>query len=1018
MKRILKAFIILMFSAVLMGAAPINYDYNTAFNITDLKAYIDQHKIANLNNVFCIGQDKVLYYMNFSDTERDYPANPVELNNIISEQIKTYKTNTLQIRYEHDSGCYLSPVVTNESKKQWQDITAVYNTDLEKWQLLDNYGQEVILINPAEQWRGEVTVYVRAKDTTGIESYDKYGVGVTKFRIHKAPVPIFSVSANGNLITLDGTKSYDYDGSYKNLEGNYSLDKGIKAYEWAVMINDEWKVIASAKTYGQAIPKLTYNTNGQQLQDYRLTVMDYDGAYASVSKGMLVYKKPIPNFSYTVAGKATEYSYLGNAGRETVDLADNKAWNDDNFNELYPTSGARTEVWTSTKGLTANNINTYSSNLFNSFNAQLTANKIGTTLYMKNKYDLEAEETKYLTVKNISITDESSSYYNLAGGFKIGTEVIFQAKLSSDTSVNDWTELRTELECDRLYEEKQIEMDRTSENTFYVKSSIPIEVFGDIPYTYKVYSNRTNELIAVYSGKVKIEGEAPIPYLHYTVANNETAYAHKGNINHETVGIFSRIDWKDTGTGIRTEEWKAVKTGEIRSDKEIYVNEVLNSKFNSLISDSKINTQLTAANIYSKVGTASKELYINNVTPNNQTAASVMAGTEVTFKFTLNLNTGSVSELNLKITSDTLGLYNEELTLSGGVYSKYQKLKDIPNQWKDIAYTIDLYSNRTGELIGTYDYTLKITTPITITGYINGIRDNIELITDEKVNITAQTNKYAEKAEVKLPIDVIDARTNTIVAANTYISMDKYEENKWKVDIIIPSSSITDEATIQTDYLATSFNQRDTATDKLFPKVITIKILEFRVKTMYDIYWKDLFLDGSNKRLPNSSISFDKNGKNSYTNDTDGITYYNSNPFKFGYLVDFEIDTIGLFDTDTLCINVIADSANYITGLNINSEFLTIKNNSSFINNLKIKNVIGNYVTWEGSFFLPYTNINDREYDSNAANNVFLPIKFKIDATKNSRNVTYFETTNNYATIFNYYLKSTCRDDIFITNAN
>ena len=55
-------------------------------------------------------------------------------------------------------------------------------------------------------------------------------------------------------------------------------------------------------------------------------------------------------------------------------------------------------------------------------------------------------------------------------------------------------------------------------------------------------------------------------------------------------------------------------------------------------------------------------------------------------------------------------------------------------QWKDIPYTIDVYSNRTGQRIGTYNYVLPITTPITITGYINGLRENIELITDDVVN--------------------------------------------------------------------------------------------------------------------------------------------------------------------------------------------------------------------------------------------------------------------------------------------
>ena len=655
---------------------------------------------------------------------------------------------------------------------------------------------------------------------------------------------------------------------------------------------------------------------------------------------------------------------------------------------------------------------------------------------MKNKYDLEAQQTKYLTVKNISITDESNSYYNTINGFKIGTEVIFQAKLSSDISVSDWSELRTELECNRFYEEEQIEMTRTSEDTFYVKSSIPVDVFGDIPYTYKVYSNRTNELIAIYNGMLKIEGETPIPYFHYTVANSKTAYAHKGNISHETVGIFSSIDWKDTGIGIGTEEWKATKTGEIRSNKGIYVNEVLNNKFNSLISDSKINTQLTATNMYAKIGTTNKELYVNNVTPNNQTPESVMVGTEVTFKFTLNLSAGSASELKLKLTSDTLGLYNEELSLSSGIYSKYQKLKDIPDQWKDIAYTVDIYSNRTGEHIGTYDYILKITTPITITGYINGIRDNIELITDDVVNITAETNKYAQKAEVKFPVDVIDTRTNITIPANTYIAMDKYEENKWKVDIIIPSSVVTNETTIQVDYLATSFNQRDTAIDKLFPKVITIKITDLRIECIRDIRWREYFTydetdaDGNTVyNIPkgdSTDIHFNPDGTNTYTGNTQAVQYWDRNgdggfddskeSIHFGYVLEFEVDTIGLSETDSLKIAAkITDHG--INGLNLTEKWKEVGMANSYYKP-EVKSVDGRKITWQFKYMLPYTDINDREYDRYINNSKFITISFKPIAQRNSTTVTYFKTEDSFAEIFKYYLPETARDDIYVENRN
>ena len=83
-----------------------------------------------------------------------------------------------------------------------------------------------------------------------------------------------------------------------------------------------------------------------------------------------------------------------------------------------------------------------------------------------------------------------------------------------------------------------------------------------------------------------------------------------------------------------------------------------------------------------------------------------------------------------------------------------------------------------------------------------------------------------------------------------------------------------------------------------------------------------------------------------------------------------------------------------------------------------VKSKDGREITWTVEYFIPYTAKDAREYDKNENNPDYLTVRFKPIAQRNETAVTYFETADNYADIFVYYLPRTARDDIYIENRN
>lgn len=385
---------------------------------TDIINYIDKFNSSGPKAAYAIGRDRIEYYMTFLDEERDYYGLPFNQhltpNTSLPEQSKQINPVNLKVMYTHNPSVYDNAVPVSQLSGKWYDIQVKWDNAKGKWVLSDS-SKNIIFNLPTDDKRGEWTISVKGTDTTGKPIYDKEAIGSGTFRVHKPPVPMFTFTDNGTTATLTDAGSYDID--YNKSKPN----NGIKNYTWSAKIGNNWVDVGSGKS-------VTFNKNGQQVSDYRLTVEDYDGAFSSISKSNLILDKPIAEMYFRIkgyTGSIIDYAYYGNVGNERVYVSSDVSWNDDAYNSsIYPSTGTRTTKFTALRTSEHRPSNTtFTDEILNSkFTSLINNGSISVELEAKNKYDLYNRKQKNLRVYDITGTQSVISDTMIEGKFIPGTQ--------------------------------------------------------------------------------------------------------------------------------------------------------------------------------------------------------------------------------------------------------------------------------------------------------------------------------------------------------------------------------------------------------------------------------------------------------------------------------------------------------------------------------------------------------------------------------------------------------------------
>lgn len=565
-------------------ALPSNYDYFKSLEQNNLWDYIDAKRINSDNAVFCIGQDIIHYYELFSDEERDYPLTSsftitgkiTKSNDLLGEIVKQAKDGSLEVKYEHNPNFYDNPVSKNpKDDGKWHKVKAFFKSDANKHELVNLAASDFLFFEPTDEWRGEIKISIRGSDSTGNDAFDRTAEHFAIFRVHKPPVPIPKMTLSPGKVVLEDNGSYDLDYNIrKNTRVNKPNDRqysGIKEFYWSIQFNDsEWIDVGTG-------PRVEYSLSGKTVTDIRLTVEDYDGAFASISKKALILDKPIANFDYLVGGKYATYVYRGNQRHESLSVSPNITWFDEAYNDwMYNTSGKRLETWTAVKtGENRNSSNAYSNELLkpkDKFNSLVSGQQVSTQLIVSNKYDLTDEITKTIQVKDIDIVDRTESNYDNKNGFKVGTKATFTIDLTSAQAI-DCNELYVEIKSSDLGSNKIL--DKIGENRFEgsINLSDTPSLWNSFNYSINVYSKRTGELLHVVNRTALIHTPLDlIGYINWQRENIELIAGEPFKINAKTNKYAEKVMIKvrkEDGTYLIGNEANAVLLNFISSSGDI-----------------------------------------------------------------------------------------------------------------------------------------------------------------------------------------------------------------------------------------------------------------------------------------------------------------------------------------------------------------------------------------------------------------------------------------------------------------
>lgn len=534
-------------SVSINGSQPINTSSNKIIN------YIESKRKNLSSNVFCIANDTINYYESFLDEERDYYNLPFSQhllsNDSLSQQQKQINPINLQMKYEHNPSYYDNPVPLSGLSGRWHDIQVTWDSEKGKWKLTDPT-KAILFEAPTDDKRGEWTIYLKGTDTTGKPIFDKESIGFAKFRVHKAPIPKFTFTESGTTATLRDAGSYDVDYQYsKNSRRNAPGDRqysGIKEFYWSAKIGENWVDLGTGTS-------VTFNKNGQTVSDYRLTVEDYDGAFASISKSSLILEKPLVDFEFRVGGYtglATNYAYRGNAGFEKLYVNPLITWNDDAYDpSLYTTIGTRTERWTALKtGDNRTGNTTFTTQVLqNNFTNIINGGSIPVELEAKNKFDYFDTKQKSALVHTLQVQDLTGSQGYVHDpnictvnpcGFMVGTEATFIFNQNNASVNNDEIKVSITSPLGNF----DLTRDGKKFSATAPLADIP-SLWDKFDYTLNIHSKRTGELLHRQPGTA---------YIH-TPLNLE------GKVNGKRQGIEVNTDEPFTISATTTKYAKEVK---------------------------------------------------------------------------------------------------------------------------------------------------------------------------------------------------------------------------------------------------------------------------------------------------------------------------------------------------------------------------------------------------------------------------------------------------------------------------
>ena len=516
------------------GSKPANANASKIIN------YIQSKKQANTGTVFCIGEDTITYYESFFDEERDYYnlafSQHLLSNLALSEQQKQVNPVNLQMKYEHNPSIYDNPVTKSGISGAWTNINVSWDSTKNKWKLVDPTST-ILFEEPTDDKRGEWTIYLKGTDSTGKSVFDKETIGFAKFRVHKAPIPKFTFTDNGSTATLSDAGSYDIDYQYsKNSRRNVASDRqysGIKEFYWSAKIGDSWIDLGTGAS-------VTFNKSGQAVTDYKLTVEDYDGAFASISKSTLLLEKPLLDFEFKIGATnsiVSSYVYSGNVGHESLYINPLITWYDDGYRlDLYGTAngrGNRTAKFTffrpapatpkeesrtvnlssitnesviqsQTQSMLSSLTSGSNSILASEYTTLIRSNKIIAELYAANRYGLFNSIQKEIENIDIKINDvtENQAVCHISGTtcqLDITKDAVIQVKNANSKVKNNEIRMAIKIgstEYPMSYTNNQYEV--TIPQSVVEANSQPkaaTHKYDTLSYTINVYSTRTNELL-------------------------------------------------------------------------------------------------------------------------------------------------------------------------------------------------------------------------------------------------------------------------------------------------------------------------------------------------------------------------------------------------------------------------------------------------------------------------------------------------------------------------------------------
>lgn len=528
LQHILKIFLILILCNFRLISAFAEVNLNNYNNGNAIPSTASSKQINYINNknssvgglTFCIDKDKINYNETFLDEERDYFnlafSEHLKPNGSIPEIQKRLKDGSIYFKYTHTPTIYDSPVTVSSLSGNWYPANIAWNADKGKWLISDT--NDLLFTDPTDFMRGEWVLELKGKDATGKDIFDKETIGVANFKVHKAPIPKFNFSEGSTYATLSDAGSYDVDYQYqKNSHKNSPEDReysGIKEFYWSAKIGDNWVDVGKGSS-------VTFNKQGKQVSDYMLTVLDYDGAYSSISKTALILDKPSVDFETIVGGKLTPYVYEGNSGHETLTVNPLITWNDDAFsNPPYTTSGTRTTKWTALATTDWKNDTTSFNELIKTKFKQITrVNKtIPIELEAKNKYDYFSVKEKSVNVIYTDSKDNTGTegiinckycdpVFAPHKAFLVGTNVKFILDITNEkVNINDVV-VKVSAPSINI---TNLELNPTNGSKFEATSKLNdpdrynINFWNQFNYTFSIYSKRTNELLHVVNGTALI----------------------------------------------------------------------------------------------------------------------------------------------------------------------------------------------------------------------------------------------------------------------------------------------------------------------------------------------------------------------------------------------------------------------------------------------------------------------------------------------------------------------------------